>query len=255
MTALLLAALVYLKQLAIEHHQLILGVLAYAALEWWLPRTDFFKAHSFIEGIANALKRRLLLRVPGLGRVIVFLATPAPTDSSHLQAGDASPPAAPPPNGQAGKVNLAFMVAVGLGTALVLSLCVGCAHRTDAIRDACSEADNKLAATYETSTTIYRADQKALRDKLTVENVDQVQQTAAAHDAAFGKLIALLDTIRASKVVVCAFADAIDAGANKDIAAVIGQVVQLGVDVAAAVAAFQKALDEFDISAAARLVA
>jgi hypothetical protein len=142
-----------------------------------------------------------------------------------------------------------------LATALALSLLVGgCAPGTDGIRQGCANADATLSATYQTSTAIYRADQKALRDKLTADNINQVQQTAAAHDAAFAKLIATLDVVRATKTVVCAAADAIDAGLRKLVADVIAQVAQLVADVALAAAQFRKALDEFDVTATSSLL-
>lgn len=56
-----------------------LGVAAfavYAALEWFLPRTKWFKANSAVEGLANLAKKALLDRVPLVGFIVSKLATP-----------------------------------------------------------------------------------------------------------------------------------------------------------------------------------
>jgi len=56
-----------------------LGVAAfavYAALEWFLPRTKWFKANSAVEGLANLAKQTILARVPLVSLIVSKLATP-----------------------------------------------------------------------------------------------------------------------------------------------------------------------------------
>ena len=55
------------------------AVIVYALLEWWLPRTKWFKANSTIEALANVVKATLLSKVPLVGWVASKLATPAGT--------------------------------------------------------------------------------------------------------------------------------------------------------------------------------
>jgi hypothetical protein len=55
------------------------AVAVYASLEWWLPRTKWFKANSTIEALANVVKATLLSKVPLVGWAASKLATPAAT--------------------------------------------------------------------------------------------------------------------------------------------------------------------------------
>jgi hypothetical protein len=65
----------------------LLGLLLYAHLEWYLPRTERFKANSGLEGLGNVLKALLVHKVPLIGKVLTAMATK-----------DAPPtPAQPPP--------------------------------------------------------------------------------------------------------------------------------------------------------------
>lgn len=59
------------------HYATALGVLAYAALEYFLGRTKLVQANSSLELLANMAKKALLDRVPLLGRLVKAMATPA----------------------------------------------------------------------------------------------------------------------------------------------------------------------------------
>lgn len=72
MEALLAIALPFLK----ANIGSIGGILAYALVEWVLPRTKIVKANSMVELGANTAKKLLLDRVPVIGRLISLLATP-----------------------------------------------------------------------------------------------------------------------------------------------------------------------------------
>lgn len=128
------------------------------------------------------------------------------------------------------------------------SMAVGCAHGTDGLRQTCANTDKILNGAYETTTAIYRTDQRALRAKITKDSADQVAAVATSHDDAFDKLVSVLDAATATTTTVCAMADAIDAGVKKDLNQLVAQVVQVGLDVANAVAQFKKTLVEVGIA-------
>ncbi len=69
-----------------------LALLAYAILEWYLPRTNLVKANSVIEGIANSLKRALS-KVPLVGWAVAQVASKETGISIPVHV---SPPPSPP---------------------------------------------------------------------------------------------------------------------------------------------------------------
>jgi hypothetical protein len=102
----MIAAVAFAKAWVLAHYVAILGVSAYAVLEWVLPRTKLFKADSGLELLANAGKKILLDKIPIVGRLVAFLAT--------QEATPAAEGAAPRAGGQAGKTDLLLMIGFGL---------------------------------------------------------------------------------------------------------------------------------------------
>jgi hypothetical protein len=83
--------LVSLKTWLLAHWFGLACIGMYTVLEWWLPRTKWFKANSLIEALANFLKRLLIDRVPLVGIFIRLLASPAPA-AAPAQREEPKPP-------------------------------------------------------------------------------------------------------------------------------------------------------------------
>lgn len=138
------------------HALQVLALAAFAALEYYLPRSRF-RANSTIEAVANTLEP-LLARVPLVAWVIARLATPK--DGAALEL----PP--PPRSGsQAGWVTfseLVSLVALGLAFAAVC-LAAGCGHTfVDSATIAVESAENVESAATDSLLKYDQAHQDAI---------------------------------------------------------------------------------------------
>lgn len=79
-------ALIYLKSGTPPMYVVILGVVAYAHLDWWLSRTSKVKANNGLEALGNGLKKILVHKIPIIGKFLTAMASK-----------DEAPPAQDPP--------------------------------------------------------------------------------------------------------------------------------------------------------------
>jgi len=119
----------------------------------------------------------------------------------------------------------------------------GCAPGTDGLRQACANANITLTQTTVTGTAIYKLGHQTLRANLTKENADATQAKAKSYDTAMDKFLVAMLMITATKSTVCDAADAIDAGAKKNVRMLIAQAGQIIIDAATALAELQKLID------------
>jgi hypothetical protein len=76
MTALIATITAWLLSGSPPHWEVIGGVVAYAHLEWWLPRTKLVRADSSLAILGDGLKRLLVHRIPLIGGLLTAMATP-----------------------------------------------------------------------------------------------------------------------------------------------------------------------------------
>lgn len=133
-------------------------------------------------------------------------------------------------------VLLPFVFLCGIAT-------VGCAPGTDGLRQACANANVTLTQTTLTGTMLYKLGHQKLRENLTKDNADATQVKATSYNAAMDKFLVAMLMLTATKSTVCDAADAIDAGAKKDIAALTAQAGKVIIDAAAALAELEKLID------------
>jgi hypothetical protein len=114
-------------------------------------------------------------------------------------------------------------------------LAAGCAHGTDGLRQGCANADTTIEGAYSVTGALIKVDLPQVR---AAGDNAKLQR----HEAAFGKTLGFLDSARSSKDAVCRSADAIDAGAKRDVQALIAQLVGIAADVDKAVIELKGAL-------------
>ena len=100
----------------------IIGYLAIAISEWWLPRTKMFKGNSHIEMLANGAKKLLLNKIPGLDKVINTLATKEVEETKPVET-PSDPEKTPPPDAGFARVGLLMVLAASGLFVLGLSSC------------------------------------------------------------------------------------------------------------------------------------
>lgn len=114
-------------------------------------------------------------------------------------------------------------------------LASGCAHGTDGLRQGCANADVTIEGAYSVTGALVKVDLPQVR---ATGDTAKLQR----HEAAFGKTLGFLDSARSSKDAVCRAADAIDAGAKRDLPSLMAQLVQIAADVDKAIIEMKGAL-------------